>query len=315
MRTSNTLSAAATGLAGSTSPRIVHVPTPRATREGLTVDTMVSVPHNDLGAFLRAKRAVLEPGDVGLPAGGIRRVAGLRREEIAVLAGVSADYYGRLEQGRERNPSPQVLAAIGRALRLDAASRGHLYRIAGLNPSMAPDSGRDLVHPSLLELLDAFPTAAAYVLSPTFDVLATNAIAEALLAPFAGTQNMVRVLFTDPEARVVFPEWPVLARATVEALRLNAGLYPNDANIKALVDEILPVSEEFKAFWTANSVASLARAYKVFNHPELGRIELTYQTFDVHDAPGQQLLVGTPAVGSASADSLAILGSMRSANA
>lgn len=281
---------------------------------GLTVKTMVSAPHNDLGAFLRAKRSSIEPGDVGLPVGGVRRVAGLRREEVAVLAGVSADYYGRLEQGRERSPSPQVLGAIGRALRLDAASRGHLYRISGLNPSMAPDSGRDLVHPSLLELLDAFPNAAAYVLSPTFDVLATNAIAGALLAPFAGTQNMVRVLFTDPEARIVFPEWPVLARATVDALRLNAGLYPLDANIRALVDELLPISQEFKTLWTANSVAPLARAFKVFNHPELGRIELTYQTFDVHDAPGQQLLVGTPAAGSPSADSLAILGSMRSTN-
>lgn len=313
MRTFEAAPGAATRL--DVAPRLVHVPTPRVTREGLTVDTMVSGPHNDLGAFLRAKRAVLEPGEVGLPTGGVRRVAGLRREEIAVLAGVSADYYGRLEQGRERNPSPQVLAAIGRALRLDAASRGHLYRIAGLNPSMAPDSGRDLVHPSLLELLDAFPTAAAYVLSPTFDVLATNTIAGALLAPFAGTQNMVRVLFTDPEARVVFPEWPVLTRATVDALRLNAGLYPDDANIRALVDELLPLSEEFRSLWSANSVAPLSRAYKVFNHPELGRIELTYQTFDVHDAPGQQLLVGTPAAGSPSADSLAILGSMRSANA
>jgi transcriptional regulator with XRE-family HTH domain len=230
---------------------------------------------------------------------GTRRVAGLRREEVAVLAGVSADYYGRLEQGRERNPSPQVIGAIAGALRLDADARGHLYRLAGLDPGMAPDSGRDLVHSSLLEMLDAFPSAAAYVLSPSFDVLATN--------------HMVRVLFRDPQARVVFTEWPILARATVQALRLNAGLYPGDLDIAAVVEDLLEESAEFRELWAENDVATLARAFKVFAHPELGRIELTYQTFEVHDAPGQQLLVGTAKPGSASADALAILSSMQPA--
>ncbi|MET0931913.1 MAG: helix-turn-helix transcriptional regulator, partial [Aeromicrobium sp.] len=230
---------------------------------------------------------------------------------VAVLAGVSADYYGRLEQGRERNPSPQVIGAIARALRLDADARGHLYRLAGLNPGMAPDSGRELVHRSLLELLDAFPHSAAYVLSPSFDVLATNPIAAALLTPFTGTQNMVRVLFRDPQARVVFTEWPVVASATVRALRLNAGLYPGDLDIAAVVEDMLDESEEFRELWEDNAVAGLSRAFKVFVHPELGRIELTYQTFDVHDAPGQQLLVGTAAPGSASADAMAILSAMQ----
>jgi transcriptional regulator with XRE-family HTH domain len=274
---------------------------------------MTTTPRNALGEFLQAGRGRLEPGDVGFPSVGTRRVAGLRREEVAVLAGVSADYYGRLEQGRERNPSPQVIGAIARALRMDADARGHLYRLAGLNPGMAPDSGRDLVHASLLEMLDAFPTSAAYVLSPSFDVLATNHIAGALLSPFAGTQNMVRVLFRDPQARVVFTEWPILARATVQALRLNAGLYPDDLDIAAVVEDLSEESEEFRALWEENDVASLARAFKVFAHPELGRIELTYQTFEVHDAPGQQLLVGTAKPGSASADALAILSAMQPA--
>jgi transcriptional regulator with XRE-family HTH domain len=266
---------------------------------------------NALGEFLQAGRGRLEPGDVGFPVGGTRRVAGLRREEVAVLAGVSADYYGRLEQGRERNPSPQVIGAIARALRLDADARGHMYRLAGLNPGMAPDSGRELVHRSLLELLDAFPHSAAYVLSPSFDVLATNPVAAALLTPFTGTQNMVRVLFRDPQARVVFTEWPVVARATVRALRLHAGLYPGDLDIAAVVEDMLDESEEFRELWEDNAVAGLSRAFKVFVHPELGRIELTYQTFDVHDAPGQQLLVGTAAPGSASADAMAILASIQ----
>src|SRR5215467_7869692 len=120
----------------------------------------------ELASFLRAHRARVEPTSVGLPNGRDRRVKGLRREEVAVLSGVSADYYTRLEQGRERNPSAQVIDALGQALRLNTDGREHLFRLAGLNPRLAPDRPRDLVHPSLLELLDAFPSSAAYVLGP-----------------------------------------------------------------------------------------------------------------------------------------------------
>lgn len=270
---------------------------------------------NALGDFLRASRASIDPVDAGLLGGrGTRRVAGLRREEVAVLAGVSADYYARLEQGRERSPSSQVLDAIGRALHLDADARGHLYRLAGMNPNLRAGSSRDLVDPALLRLLDSFPAAAAYVLGPSFDILATNALASALLSPFVdstdeSTLNMVRVLFLHPEAKAVFVEWDTLTRATVHALRLNAGFDPRSPAIIALLKEMQAV-EEFRALWNDQKVGGLARAFKVFVHPAVGRIELTYQTFEVRDAPGQQLLVGTPEPGSASADALALLGTL-----
>lgn len=276
---------------------------------------MNTLADNALGDFLRASRASLDPADAGLAGGsGTRRVAGLRREEVAVLADVSADYYARLEQGRERGPSAQVLDALGRALRLDTHARGHLYRLAGMNPNLRAGSSRDLVDPALLALLDSFPASAAYVLGPSFDILATNAIAAALLSPFADPDedeplNMVRVLFSHPLATEVFVEWETVTGATVHALRLNAGVDPNDSSIAALVDEMLKV-EAFRALWDDQTVGGLTRAYKVFVHPMVGRVELVYQTFDVRDAPGQQLLVGTPAEGSASADSIALLGTL-----
>jgi transcriptional regulator with XRE-family HTH domain len=273
---------------------------------GVMTDT-----RGELADCLRAARARVEPADVGLRDGiSARRVPGLRREEVAVLAGVSADYYTKLEQGRERSPSPQVLNAVARALRMPSDAREHLFRLAGLAPRSSVGHAPGVVHPELLALLDFFPDAAAYVLGPAFDVLAANVLATALLAPFEPERNMPKILFTHPQARAVFEQWSTVTSATVYALRYNAARFRDDEAIRDLVGELSTRSTEFTQLWNDRSVGALKRAFKVFRHPAAGRIELTYQTFDTPDAPGQQLLVGLPVLGSRSAEALTFLGSM-----
>jgi transcriptional regulator with XRE-family HTH domain len=261
-----------------------------------------------LGEFLRAQRARVAPRDVGLPHIAGRRVSGLRREEVAVLAGVSADYYTRLEQGREQTPSAQVVGAICSALRLSLDARHHAYRLARLAPGKQPDAGE--VSGELLQLMGAFPQAAAYVVDPAFRVMAANPTAAALLGPTQISAGGLDFIFLDAAARDYFVEWDVVARASVSALRLAAGYSSPHPAIPPMIDRLLQGSPDFATLWADHTVAGLSVTFKVINHPDVGRMELTYQTLDVRDAPGQQLTVATAPPGSPSADALALLGTI-----
>ncbi|MEU6083337.1 helix-turn-helix transcriptional regulator [Streptomyces sp. NPDC047108] len=266
---------------------------------------------NDLGDFLRARRARVTPDEAGLASYGRRRVAGLRREEVAVLAGMNTDYYARLEQGRERRPSPQMLDAISRALRLDEDMRAHLFRLAGAVPDQRPGAvPRETVDPGLRRLLDSWAHTPALVLDPALEILTANDLATALFSRFRRADNLARMTFLDPEARAFYPRWDEVARATVAALRESTGLHPDHRRLKDLVEQLTGESEEFAELWRSHTVQGKSRGGKEFHHPDVGRLSLAFQSFDVRGAPGRQLVVYHAEPGSSSAERLALLGTL-----
>lgn len=263
-----------------------------------------------LGDFLRARRARVTPTDVGLPVGGRRQVDGLRREEVALLAGLSVDYYVRLEQGRERHPSAQVLDALSAALHLDDDGRLHLFRLAGLAPRPRTDLPPERVDPHLLQLLDLWPHTPALVLGRAYDVLARNALGDALFGGFRHGTNLLHAVFVDPDARTFYADWDRAAANTVAGFRLLHGAAPDDPRVGAVLGELLAGSPEFVRLWADHDARGKRVEVKRFVHPEVGELELRMQAFDVRSAPGQQLVVYQAEPGSSSADGLTLLGTL-----
>jgi transcriptional regulator with XRE-family HTH domain len=261
-----------------------------------------------LGPFLRARRAAVGPESVGVPVAGYRRVAGLRREEVALLAGVSVDYYTRLEQGRERHPSAQVLDALTRAFGLDDDGRQHLFRLAGLAPRSS--AAGQAVAPDLLRLLDTWPEHPSFVLNRTLDVLARNELGAALHSGFAEPDNLIRMTFLAPQGREFFVDWDRAVHAGVANLRLAAGHDPNDPRLRELVTELSEHSAEFRETWRDQDARGKSHEAKQLRHPDVGLLTLSFQAFDVRSAPGQQLIVYQAEPGSPSEQALALLGSI-----
>ncbi|MER6910386.1 helix-turn-helix transcriptional regulator [Streptomyces sp. NPDC000594] len=245
-----------------------------------------------LGDFLRARRGALAPGDVGLPAHGRRRVPGLRREEVALLSGVSSDYYIRLEQGRESSPSPQVLDAIARTLRLDAEACDHLHRLC-LAPVRRPRHGRahQEVSPQLVRLMDGWHRSPAFVLGPALDVLAANSLAVALHSGFDAFDNLARMVFLDPAGRDFYQEWERAAHACVAEIRAAYGHDPESVPIAEVVAELTAGSEEFAVLWPRHQVRSKSQEGKHLKHPAVGDLHIQFSAFTVNGAPHQQLIV------------------------
>ncbi len=269
-----------------------------------------------MGEFLRTRRALLHPEDVALPDfGGRRRVAGLRREEIAQLAGVSVDYYTRMEQGRVPNPSDAVLDALARALRLDGDATRHLHRLARPQSSARNVPRRQAqpqrVRPMLQRLLDDLVDMPAMVMGRRMDVLAWNAAAVALFGDYAALdraeRNIARITFLDETSRELYADWPSCARGNVAYLHMDAGRHPDDPELASLIGELSMKSADFRRWWAEHPVQDKTSGTKCFHHPVVGDLELAYETLRATDDPDQALITYAAEPGSPSHDALRML--------
>lgn len=268
---------------------------------------------HELGAFLRSRRERLRPEDVGLPSGSRRRTPGLRREEVAVLAHISTEYYVRLEQGRAPRPSGEVLAGIAGALRLTDAESDHLHVLAGTAPIHTGLHRRD-VRPSILALLERLPQTAGFVISATFEVLAWNDLAAALMEDFAALapedRNLARKAFLGPtrpdETMYGTSDAAEFRHQVVMELRSTLARYPSDPAVTGLVEELRDGSPEFTRLWERHDVQAAQTQTKTFRHPAVGEITLDCDSLKLTDRDQYLVLYTTPQ-GSRDADVLALL--------
>lgn len=265
---------------------------------------------NAIGEFLRARREQVQPADVDLAPGGRRRVAGLRREEVALLAGVSSDYYVRLEQGRERHPSTQVVDALARALDLDDEAAAYLHGLAQATPRARTRRRSVQVSPVLLNMMATWSATPALVLDHCLVVRAANDLGTALFAGHAHSGDLVRLVFLDPDARHFYPEWERVAVNTVGGLRAAAGLDPDDPQLIETVGELSVRSADFRRLWAKHEIRQKTRETKQFRHRLVGELTLSYEALTVNSAPGQQLVVYHAEDGSPSEAALSLLASL-----
>ncbi|WP_261564731.1 helix-turn-helix domain-containing protein [Frankia gtarii] len=264
----------------------------------------------EFGDFLRARRAQVTPDQVGLPTTGRRRVAGLRREEVAALVGLSVDYYIRLEQGRERHPSTQVLSSIADALQLDHDACQHLFRIAGFAPGLRTSARPERIDPDLRQLMDGWLHTPTLLLGRAYDVLARNRLSAALWRPFTHSDNLLLNVFLDDAAPSFYKDWRAATVNTVAGFRTAAGAALDDSRIEDIVAHLRAASPEFVEIWERNDARGKAADIKTFIHPDVGELTLRMQAFDVRSAPGQQLVVYHAEPGTSSARALDLLGSL-----
>ncbi|MER6145003.1 helix-turn-helix transcriptional regulator [Streptomyces sparsogenes] len=269
----------------------------------------------ELADFLRIRRERITPADVGLPAGSRRRTPGLRREEVAQLAFISTEYYTRLEQARAPRPSREVLAGLSRALRLMDAERDHLHYLAGAPPGPPPGPSRE-VRQSIVDLLDRLPLAAAIVMSATYEVIAWNALATALMEDFSALprrdRNLIRRAFLGPHPDggrlygLSDSDTDEFARTSARRLRAVAARYPDDPEVAELVRELREGSEEFARLWDSHDVCPRPTLCKTFHHPLVGAIGVNCDVLDIADRD-QQVVIYTATPGTPSEEALRLL--------
>jgi transcriptional regulator with XRE-family HTH domain len=296
---------------------LFHVLTehPTVSKTGLTLEDMDN--RSEVREFLVSRRAKITPQQAGLPAwGGNRRVAGLRREEVAMLAGVSAEYYARLERGNLSGVSESVLESLARALQLDEAERSHLFdlaRAANAGPRTRHRPTRQQIRPGIQRLLDSMTDAAAYVRNGRLDIVAANRLGRALYSPVFDDPtrpvNLARFRFLNPRAHDFYPDWEESAHTTVALLRTEAGRDPYDRALTDLVGELATRSEEFRTLWAAHNVRLHHTGTKNFHHPVIGDLSLPFEAMPLPADPGLTLTAFSAEPGTAAHDGLTLLAS------
>ncbi|MBB4913453.1 helix-turn-helix transcriptional regulator [Streptosporangium saharense] len=275
----------------------------------------------EVSEFLTSRRAKITPEQAGIPGGSNRRVPGLRRTEVAILAGVSVEYYAKLERGQIAGASASVLEAIARALQLDDTERAHLFDLARAADGI-PASGRprrratrhSASRPSLHWALEAVTGAVAFVRDPRQNLLATNALGRRFYAPVIGdsgrTPNLARFQFLDPAARDFYPDWDLFADMCVTIMRAEAGRDPHDRALQDLVGELSTRSDTFRRLWAAHDVRTHGTGTKRFHHPEVGELTLAYEELALTAEPGLAMIIYTAEPGSPSEERLRLLSSL-----